>query len=245
MSMTMAARSHDDAPMTEPRPRRPRQTQQSRRPSPLAWFKRRLRHRPISTLGYCAFGFAAVAVLVNALAFQNALVPRGFLSDPAPKVAASAPVPPARPAELAQGPTRPQAGPATQGATPTTTAQAVAAPTAPARPQPARESAASRDPLGDLIRTGQVQPADPVPAMRPPAAIVQTASLSADNRPVLATQRALNRVGAGPVKTDGRFGEETRAALERFERERRIPVTRDLSPRTLRELAAASGMRIE
>jgi peptidoglycan hydrolase-like protein with peptidoglycan-binding domain len=62
---------------------------------------------------------------------------------------------------------------------------------------------------------------------------------------VLSAQRALNRLGFGPVKADGFFGEETRAALERFERDRRITVTRDLSPRTLRELTAASGMRME
>jgi peptidoglycan hydrolase-like protein with peptidoglycan-binding domain len=83
-------------------------------------------------------------------------------------------------------------------------------------------------------------------APRPPAAIVDRASVTASlDRPVAAAQRALNKLGHGPVRADGRFGEETRAAIERFERERRLPVTRDLTPRTLRELASASGLRME
>lgn len=60
-----------------------------------------------------------------------------------------------------------------------------------------------------------------------------------------AMQRALARLGYGPLKADGNFGAATRAALERFEREHKLPVRGEPSPRTLKELAAASGIAIE
>jgi peptidoglycan hydrolase-like protein with peptidoglycan-binding domain len=47
------------------------------------------------------------------------------------------------------------------------------------------------------------------------------------------------------LKIDGLAGQETRLAIERFEREQKIPVTGELGPRTLRELSARSGMAIE
>jgi peptidoglycan hydrolase-like protein with peptidoglycan-binding domain len=64
-------------------------------------------------------------------------------------------------------------------------------------------------------------------------------------RPVAAAQRALTKLGYGPLKADGIMGEGTRQALERFERDRRLAVTRDLSPRTIRELSAQAGVPIE
>ena len=64
-------------------------------------------------------------------------------------------------------------------------------------------------------------------------------------RPVAAAQRALQKLGYGQVKVDGVFGQETRQAIERFERERRLTPTGELGPRTARELSAASGIRVE
>ena len=65
------------------------------------------------------------------------------------------------------------------------------------------------------------------------------------HRPVAAAQRALAKLGYGPLKADGVLGEGTRQAIERFERDRRLAVTRDLAPRTLKELSAQSGVAIE
>ncbi len=228
--MTMSARAHHSQHVS----RRP-----ASRLTPWGWFARRLRHRPGSTLAHAAFGLVALAVIVNAIAFQRPSDSRSFLvaeQAAAQARAAAVPMPPQRPSELVlPAPQRSQ--PAPPQPMPNQTAQAPA-PTPAARIQPVRE-APSRDPIGDLIRTGQV--AD---TPRPPAGLIERAALT-ETRPVLAAQRALNRVGVGPVKADGVFGEETRAAIERFERERRLPVTRDLSPRTLRELASASGVRME
>ncbi len=196
--------------------------------------------------------------MVNAVAFQTSSIPRSFLGDPAPaKQAQGAPQPPARPAELAATPPAavPAPAPQRQAAAQPATAAAQPAPATP-RAQPAsRESqrqaaapAASTDPLGDLIRSqtgGAPARLDPVEPVRPPAMVVDRTASTQPARPVLPAQQALNRLGFGPVTADGRMGEQTRQAIERFERDRRLPVTRDLSPRTLRELAAASGMRIE
>jgi peptidoglycan hydrolase-like protein with peptidoglycan-binding domain len=41
------------------------------------------------------------------------------------------------------------------------------------------------------------------------------------------------------------MGPTTRQAIERFERERKIPVTGELGARTVRELAAQSGLPVE
>ena len=62
---------------------------------------------------------------------------------------------------------------------------------------------------------------------------------SDDSRTVMAAQRALARLGYG-VKVDGMMGASTRQAIEKFEQSRKIPVTGDLSARTLKELAAQS-----
>ncbi len=65
------------------------------------------------------------------------------------------------------------------------------------------------------------------------------------DRAVLAAQRALNKLNYGPVKPDGLMGPGTRQAIERFERDRKLPVTGEPAGRTARELAAASGIAID
>ena len=226
MSMTLAARSHHVQRVSN---RAPRAANGGF--APLVWFRRKLRARPGTTLAHCAFGLGGIIVLMNALAFQRESSPRAFLVEQqarqaAAQAAAPVPMPPQRPAELGSAVIRP---PAPVGVAPAT---------APAGQRaPARSESVQRDPIGDLIRSGTVA------GLSPPAETGR--GPAAESRPVLSAQRALNRLGFGPVKADGVFGEETRAALERFERDRRIAVTRDLSPRTLRELTAASGMRME
>jgi putative peptidoglycan binding protein len=58
---------------------------------------------------------------------------------------------------------------------------------------------------------------------------------------VVLVQRALNDFGYGPVKSSGNVGPDTTAAIQKFERERKLPVTGQISPRLLRELAAVTG----
>jgi len=58
-------------------------------------------------------------------------------------------------------------------------------------------------------------------------------------------QRALNKLGYGPLKADGVFGAGSKAALEKFEKDRKLAVKGDPQGRVLRELASASGMAVE
>jgi hypothetical protein len=82
------------------------------------------------------------------------------------------------------------------------------------------------DPIGTLIRSGEpARPADP--------------------QRVAAVQTALTKLGYGPLKNDGVMGSGTKQALERFERERSLPVTGALAVRTTKLLAQQSGIAIE
>ena len=62
---------------------------------------------------------------------------------------------------------------------------------------------------------------------------------------VVAIQRALTDHGYGQIKANGVLDGETRSAIEKFERERKLPVTGQVSPRLSRELAAVTGRPLE
>jgi peptidoglycan hydrolase-like protein with peptidoglycan-binding domain len=62
---------------------------------------------------------------------------------------------------------------------------------------------------------------------------------------VVAMQRALTKIGYGPLRDDGHFGAGTKAALDKFEKDRRLPGRGDNPTRVLRELSQASGIAIE
>jgi peptidoglycan hydrolase-like protein with peptidoglycan-binding domain len=76
-------------------------------------------------------------------------------------------------------------------------------------------------------------PADPI------------AKLIAPSKRVMAIQRALSDFGYGQIKPTGLFDPETKAAIEKFERDHRLPVTGQISDRLVRELAAMTGRPLE
>lgn len=71
------------------------------------------------------------------------------------------------------------------------------------------------------------------------------ASAVAPSPRVLAVQRALSEFGYGQIKHTGIYDESTRAAVEKFERERKLPVAGQISDRLMRELAAVTGRPLE
>lgn len=71
------------------------------------------------------------------------------------------------------------------------------------------------------------------------------ANLIAPEPRVLAIQRALSDFGYGQIKPTGQYDPETKAAIEKFERDRRLPVTGQISDRFVRELAAMTGRPLE
>ena len=80
--------------------------------------------------------------------------------------------------------------------------------------------------------------------LRPPAPIPVTAQ-SAGARRVAAVQRTLTQYGYGQLKPTGAVGSDTQAAISKFERERKLPVTGQMSDRLVRELAAMTGRPID
>jgi len=71
------------------------------------------------------------------------------------------------------------------------------------------------------------------------------AELIAPSKRIVAIQRALADFGYGQIKPSGIYDPDTRMAIEKFERDRRLPVTGDISERFVRELAALTGRPLE
>ena len=71
------------------------------------------------------------------------------------------------------------------------------------------------------------------------------AELIAPSKRVLAIQRALADFGYGQIKPTGVYDPATRASIEKFERDHRLPVTGQISDRFVRELAAMTGRPLE
>ena len=86
----------------------------------------------------------------------------------------------------------------------------------------------------------------PMPAARPVAAQRQDpiAELISGGNRMTMIQRALSDFGYGPVTASGTYGPETRAAIERFEREKKLPVTGQVSERLVKELSQLTGKQI-
>ncbi len=65
------------------------------------------------------------------------------------------------------------------------------------------------------------------------------------SRRIAAVQRALTDYGYGQLKATGVAGSDTQAAIQRFERDRRMPVTGQVSDRLVKELSAMTGRPID
>jgi len=117
-----------------------------------------------------------------------------------------------------------------------------------AEPRPVEKAAEPKpvDPLGNLVKATGAAPAAPSNALRPPAPIPASshAELTGPRR-VAAVQRALTEYGYGQLKPTGTAGTDTQAAIARFEREHKLPVTGQVTDRLVRELAAMIGHPIE
>jgi len=109
----------------------------------------------------------------------------------------------------------------------------------------------ANDPLANLVKATTAPPAPssplappPAPAiMRPPAPI--PSMQIAGSRRVAAVQRVLTEYGYGQLKATGTIGADTQAAIQRFERERKMPVTGQMSDRLVHELAVVTGHPID
>ena len=86
------------------------------------------------------------------------------------------------------------------------------------------------------------RPPAPIPASNRNEAAANPATAA---RRVAAVQRALAEYGYGQIKPSGIIDAETQAAIQKFERERKLPITGQASERVVRELAAVTGRALE
>jgi Putative peptidoglycan binding domain len=179
-----------------------------------------------------ALAFAAVtAIIANALFLQAGQHPSPMFGStvtiPAAALAPASPLPRPRPAELGMKPADPS----------------------PAEPRIVEPKAA--DPLANLVKASIAAPVASPGIPRPPASIPvsshnETIATSAQgSRRVAAVQRTLTEYGYGQLKPTGTVGSDTQAAIQKFERARKIPVTGQMSDRLVRELVAMVGHPID
>jgi len=85
------------------------------------------------------------------------------------------------------------------------------------------------------------------PAVRPPLPVRSDTAPEkpAPSKRLLALQRALTDFGYGQIKPTGVVDAETQAAIEKFERERKLPITGQPSDRVMREMTAMTGRPLE
>lgn len=102
-----------------------------------------------------------------------------------------------------------------------------------------RPSVAPNDALLHAIARSKVQ-AVPLPPPRDPIA-----ALLVPDRRVVAVQRVLADFGYGQIGATGIVDPETRAAIERFEREHKLPVTGRITSELTRQLSVMSGRPLE
>ncbi len=107
------------------------------------------------------------------------------------------------------------------------------------------------DPLTTLVKTTSTVQATTANIPRPPLAVPVSSRVDSvpvsngGSHRVAAVQRALTEYGYGQLKPTGVVGSDTQAAIQKFEKARRLPVTGQMSDRLMRELTAVIGHSIE
>jgi hypothetical protein len=104
------------------------------------------------------------------------------------------------------------------------------------------------DPMANLVRATAVPPVTTPNVPRPPGSIPLSsheASLTPAQRRVAAVQRTLTEFGYGQLKPTGIMSADTLAAIQKFERDRTIPVTGQITDRLVHELVSMTGRPIE
>jgi hypothetical protein len=176
-------------------------------------------HRPVDATAILCAGAASLIIVVNAIFLQSGVHPAPFFANPtaapANRLTALSPIPLA---------------PNSQSPTPPRVIDMAPARAAPAARTQAATSARRNDPIGDLIGTS--------------TAPSSTASVGTSAR-IMAVQRVLSEFGYGQLRSSGTLDEPTSAAIQKFEADRKLPVTGRLSDRLLSELATMTGRPIQ
>lgn len=174
-----------------------------------------------------ALAFAALlAIIVNALFLQAGRHPAPMFGSVVmlPEASPASPLPRPRPVEASA---RPEVAP----------------------PESKAVEPRAADPLTNLVRATSEAPVATSNVPRPPAAVPvashNEASVNSDSRRVAAVQRVLTEYGYGQLKPTGTVNADTLAAIQRFERQHRIPLSGQVSERLVHELSAMIGHPID
>jgi len=218
----------DNSP-TEKKPRRSRALAVTETPAERGLLLRMLLHSPKDMVaGLIAFA-AVSAIIANAIFLQAG-------RHPSPMFGSSVVVP--LPAPSATVNLLPRPRPADATLRPGET-----------RLDPRMLDARPVDGKSDRAELKTDKPAETRAAVRPPAPIPAAkdplGDLIVNSRRVASVQRALTEYGYGQLKPTGTVGSDTQAAIQRFERERKLPVTGQVNDRMVRELATVTGRPIE
>jgi hypothetical protein len=190
-----------------------------------------------------ALAFAAVsAIIANALFLQAGRHPSPMfgaaVAVPAAALAPASPLPRPRPVEAA-------------------TRAVDALPAEPKAAEPKsdiksdfksdfKSEPKAADAMANLVKATAVPHTAPAGVARPPVPIPASRNDPASStRRVAAVQRTLTEYGYGQLKPTGTVGSETQAAIQKFERDRKMPVTGQMSDRLVHELAAMTGKAID
>jgi hypothetical protein len=193
-----------------------------------------LLHSPKDMIAGVLAAAAVSAIVANALFLQAGRHPSPMFGTivamPVPAPVLANPLPRPRPAEAARL-IEPLAPPE---------------PVKPAEPRSADPKGA--DPMTNLVVKSTV-PSPPAAApsnvARPPAPIPSRTEASPAARRIAGVQRALTEYGYGQLKPTGTIGADTQAAISKFERDRKLAVTGQMSDRLVRELTAMTGRPID
>jgi putative peptidoglycan binding protein len=186
-----------------------------------------------------ALAFAAVsAIIVNAMFLQAG-------RHPSPMFGAAVAVPAAVPAPASPLP-RPRPVEAATKAVDALPAEPKAAEPKTDFKSDFKSESKAADPMANLVKATAVPHTAPAAVARPPVPIPASRNDPASStRRVAAVQRTLTEYGYGQLKPTGTVGSETQAAIQKFERDRKLPVTGQVSDRLVHELAAMTGKAID
>ena len=199
-----------------------------------------LLHSPKDTLAGLVAVAAIGAIVANALFLQTGRHPAPMFGTvinlPAPSSASlSNPLPRPRPVGADTSPLEPRA--TEFRAEPKPVERAAEKP--PEKPVEATASTRASDPMTNLVKATTSAPPS---VARPPAPIPLQSPAA---RRIAGVQRALSEYGYGNLKITGTMSGETQSAIQKFERDRKLPVTGQMSDRLVHELGTMIGHSIE
>ena len=210
---------------------------------------RMLVHSPKDMVAGLLAAAAICAIVANALFLQAGRHPSPMFGSvvtlPSPQTAGVSPLPRPRPVDLISEP--PEIRPVEVRGTDPKHLEIKGGDAKSPDAKNADKNADPRnaDPVANLVVKSTGTPAaGPANVARPPAPVPATAQ-AAGARRVAAVQRALTQYGYGQLKPTGAVGSDTQAAITKFERDRKLPVTGQMSDRLVKELTAMIGHPID